>query len=64
MYNVKTDGRKQGRLVAKGFSQIPGIDFEETFSPVARFETVRLLLALSALEDWEIEVLEIGRAHV
>src|SRR5258705_12609330 len=30
VYNVKTDGRKQGCLVTKGFSQIPGIDFEKT----------------------------------
>ena len=50
--------------MAKGFSQIPGIDFEETFSPVARFETVRLLLALSVLEDWEIEALDVKNAFL
>ena len=64
VYDVKTDGRKRGRLVAKGFSQIHGIDFEETFSPVARFETVRLLLAVSALEDWEIEALDVKTAFL
>jgi hypothetical protein len=64
VYDIKTDGRKRGRLVTKGFSQIPGIDFEETFSPVARFETVRLLLALSALEDWEIEALDVKTAFL
>ena len=51
VYDIKTDGQKWGQLVTKGFSQIPGIDFDETFSPVACFETVRLLLAVSALED-------------
>jgi hypothetical protein len=61
-YTVKSDGRKKSRLVAKGFTQIFGIDFEETFSPVARFETVRLILALAALEDWEIEALDVKTA--
>jgi len=42
VYFVKSDGRKRARLVAKGFSQVPGLDFADTFSPVARFETVRL----------------------
>ncbi|KAF8688081.1 hypothetical protein AX14_003534, partial [Amanita brunnescens Koide BX004] len=64
VYNVKTDGHKQGHLVMKGFSQIPGIDFEETFSPVTHFETVRLLLALSALEDWEIKALDVKTAFL
>ena len=64
VYDIKTDGQKRGQLVTKGFSQIPGIDFEETFSPVARFETVRLLLALSALEDWEIEALDVKTAFL
>jgi Reverse transcriptase (RNA-dependent DNA polymerase) len=35
VYAVKSDGHKHEQLVAKGFSQIPGIDFEDTFSPVA-----------------------------
>ena len=64
VYDIKTDGQKWGQLVTKGFSQIPGIDFDETFSPVACFETVRLLLAVSALEDWEIEALDIKTAFL
>ena len=51
-------------MVAKGFTQVYGIDFEETFSPVARFETVRILLALAALEDWDIESLDVKTAYL
>ena len=51
-------------MVAKGFTQVYGIDFEETFSPVARFETVRILLALAALEDWDIKSLKVKTAYL
>ena len=54
VHKHKSDGRYRARLVAKGFMQIPGIDYDETFSPVAHFESLRLLLALATLEDWEI----------
>ena len=39
----------------KGFTQVFRIDFEETFSPVARFKTVQLLLTLATFEYWKIE---------
>jgi hypothetical protein len=64
VYAVKSDGRKKAHFVAKGFTQIYGIDFEETFSPVARFKTVRLLLSIAALEDWDIEVLDVKMAFL
>ena len=35
-------------FVARGFSQIEGIDYEETFAPVARYSSIRTILALSA----------------
>jgi len=47
VFKLKSDGCYHACLVAKGFMQIPGIDFDETFSPVARFELLRLLLALA-----------------
>ena len=51
-------------LQKKGFTQIFEIDYEETFSPVARFETVHLVLALAALHDWEIKVLDVKIAFL
>jgi len=54
VFNIKPDGHYQSRLVAKGFSQVEGIDFDELFSPVVHYETARLLLAVAALEDLDI----------
>ncbi|KAK8590170.1 hypothetical protein V6N12_024552 [Hibiscus sabdariffa] len=49
--NVQT---YKGRLVAKGFRQIHGIDYDETFSPVAMFKSIRILLAIAAFHDYKI----------
>jgi hypothetical protein len=40
--------RNKARLVAKGYAQVAGLDFEETFAPVARLESIRILLAYVA----------------
>ena len=44
----------KARLVAKGFKQIHGIDYDETFSPVAMLKSIRILLAIAAYYDYEI----------
>ena len=44
----------KGRLVAKGFNQVKGVDYEETFAPVAMVKSIRILLAIAVYYDYEI----------
>ena len=64
VFDVKTDGHKCAQLVAKDFFQVEGIDFNQIFSLVVRFETVCLMLALSASENWHIKALNIRSAYL
>jgi len=64
VFNLKSDGRKKACLVAKGFSQIEGLDFDKIFSPVVQFESVRTILVLAALEKWKIEGLDVKSAFL
>nr|AAU90089.1 putative polyprotein [Oryza sativa Japonica Group] len=54
----------KARLVAKGYVQQQGIDYEEVFAPVARMETVRLLVALAAHEGWQIHHMDVKSAFL
>jgi hypothetical protein len=54
----------RARLVAKGFRQIQGVDYEETFSPVAMLKSVRILLAIAAYYDYEIWQMDVKTAFL
>lgn len=69
MYKVKKDPKgmvvkHKARLVAKGYVQQRGVDFEEVFAPVPRMETVRLLLALAAQENWQVHHMDVKSAFL
>ncbi|CDO78104.1 hypothetical protein BN946_scf184683.g1 [Trametes cinnabarina] len=51
--------RYKGHLITKGFSQRPGFDYNETFAPTPKWALIRAILALAALEDLELESVDI-----
>jgi hypothetical protein len=56
--------KHKARLVARSFLQQEGIDFDDAFAPVARMESVRLLLALSAQEGWHVHHMNVKSAFL
>ncbi|KAK4685970.1 putative transposase, partial [Tremellales sp. Uapishka_1] len=54
----------KSRLVAKGYSQIPGVDFEETFAPVGRTTSLRIMLTIAASMDLEIHQADVEGAYL
>lgn len=46
--------RYKARFLAKGFLQVEGIDYEETFAPVVRYSSIRTILALAVQMGWKI----------
>ena len=69
VYRVKenpdgTINKYKARLVVKGFLQIPGIDFTETFSLVVKAVTIRIILTLAVNNDWLLRQVDINNAFL
>jgi hypothetical protein len=66
-YKFTPDGTiksHKAHLVAKGFSQIPGTDYDKTYAPVARYDSHRLLIALAAHHGWNLRQLDVKSAFL
>ncbi|KAK1417226.1 hypothetical protein QVD17_26351 [Tagetes erecta] len=57
-------GRHKARLVAQGFTQIPGLDFNHTFSPVVKASTIRIVLSLAVINGWSLKQLDVDNAFL
>ena len=63
----KADGsldKHKARLVARGFTQRPGVDFDETYAPTARMTTIRTLFSLAAHHQWPLFQMDVKSAFL
>lgn len=69
VYTIKRDQygnveKYKARLVVRGFLQRYGVDFTETFAPVVKFKSIKLVLALAAQHDWELKQIDFKNAFL
>ena len=69
IFKIKRDkdgniSKFKARLVAQGFTQVYGIDYAETYAPVARYSSIRLILALASHYNWELHQMDVRTAYL
>jgi Reverse transcriptase (RNA-dependent DNA polymerase) len=64
VFDINSDGQKKAQLVAQGFSQVEGLDYNELFSPVVWFESMREIFALTALNGWYMTGVDVHTAYL
>lgn len=64
IFSLKSDGRFKARFVAKGFSQIYGVDYNKTYSPTLRADSLRILLAVATFRDWDVHQIDVKTAYL
>jgi hypothetical protein len=61
---MSMEWRNKARLVAKGYSQVEGLDFDETYAPVARLESIRILLAYATYHGFKLYQMDVKSAFL
>ena len=64
---VAADGKTwkyKARVVEKGFSQVQGVDYHDTFAPITKMDSIRLVLAISAFNHWEVHHMDVKLAFL
>jgi hypothetical protein len=56
--------RNKARIVAQGFSQVEGLDFEKTFAPIAHLEVIRILLAFATSKGFKLYQMDVKSAFL
>ena len=64
VFKCKADGRLKSRLVARGFTQIQGIDYDETWSPVGRKSSLKLFLIYALQNSWSMKQMDVDTAFL
>jgi hypothetical protein len=54
----------KARFIAKGFAQKEGVDYEETFTPVARYSSIRAVISLAAEMGWRVHQMDVKTAFL